>query len=326
MTEIAIILPVRNRKPLTQAILTQIYGQIDLLTLEGIEIAVVVVDDGSTDGTPAMIQQCFSSVNVVHGDGSLWWTGAICQGMKFALDILNPDYFVWLNDDIKLADNFICNLTELCQSGQIEFSIIGGIVYAKLYPSWLVFGGMHRKQFIRSIDEFGNADAIEVDMLNGNITVIPKAVVAKVGLPNADRFKHYGGDFEFVYRAKQAGFEVYLSRLLQAESDYDLLDLIRYMPPWMQWHFAKTLKEKQAIIDGFRSLKSHYNIWHCVNIDLINQDVIPWWKFELFYIRQVLKLMVRSIWSKRRVDRAFTGYFTEHKVPLEFAQLIRDKL
>ena len=115
MVLISIIIPVRNRKEITRNILTQIFTQISLNNCTS-NVSVIVVNDGSTDGTKEMIIEQFDHVHLIEGDGSLWWTGAIIQGMEYGVNKLNADYLVWLNDDISLADNFLVNLINICST------------------------------------------------------------------------------------------------------------------------------------------------------------------------------------------------------------------
>lgn len=313
MSIISIVIPVRNRKKFTNNILSQIYQQI--LPKNSNNIWVVVVDDGSTDGTQDLIRAKFPQVHLIQGDGSLWWTGAIYLGMKYAIDKLATDYFVWLNDDISISEDFIIQVEEICNSPVSQSSVISGIVCDKIHPDWIVFSGMVNKQLIRSFDYFASQDIIEVDTLNGNIAIIPRTIVDKIGLPDAERFRHYGGDFEFLFRAKKAGFKVLLSSRIQAKTDYQISDFIRYMPPWMQWYFQRSLSQRKAILTGFTNLKSHYNIWHMVNINHCDYDSIPKWKYAVYHWRQILKVIASNFWSKRKIKCDIEDYFKQQNVP-----------
>jgi GT2 family glycosyltransferase len=70
--KIFIIIPVHNRKQITLNCLKSLSKNGDLGRYH-----VVVVDDGSTDGTAEAIQALYPDIVVLHGDGNLWWTGAI---------------------------------------------------------------------------------------------------------------------------------------------------------------------------------------------------------------------------------------------------------
>jgi GT2 family glycosyltransferase len=324
MPSIAITIPVRNRSTYTQQILLQIFAQ--LPTVSANKIFVVVVDDGSTDGTSEMIQTQFPDVHLIRADGSLWWTGAICQAMTYAIQTLDTDYVLWLNDDIFLFDDFLQQLDKICQTYYQQFNIIGGIIRDKTYPNWIVFSGMVRKTFIRHLDQFTNAAELEVDTLNGNIVLIPRKVIDQIGLPSTDRFQHYGGDFEYVLRAKKAGCKILLSRQLQASTDYQSSDLIRYMPPWMQWQLSTTYSRKWNVIQGLLNLKAHHNIWHLVNIEYSIDQPIPSWKYGIFYIRQLLKIAASNLWSEDQIKRSLDDYLSHQQAPAEVKDAVRDRV
>lgn len=316
MPTISFVIPARNRKQYTQHILSQIDKQISQADCsKNFNFAVIVVDDGSTDGTREVITAEFPSVCLIKGDGSLWWTGAIVEGMKYAIEKLNTDYIIWLNDDISLADNFIQELSQICQRPNSQKSVIGGIVRDSNYSDWLVFSGVIKKKPIRTIEYLDGKEEIEIDTLNGNITVIPRQIVDQIGWPDKVKFRHYGGDFDFGNRAKKAGFKIILSSRLQATTDFQIPDLIRYMPAWMQWRLQKDIFQKYKILKGFTNLKCHYNVWHKMNIIYGDSKQIPWWRYITYYFRQILKVLVSNFWLKSKVEREIKNYLQEEKAP-----------
>ena len=74
-----IIIPVHNRKEITLKCLDTLKQNGDLD-----KYYVIVIDDGSTDGTSEAIQSLYPDVIILTGDGNLWWTGAIKKGMEYA--------------------------------------------------------------------------------------------------------------------------------------------------------------------------------------------------------------------------------------------------
>lgn len=320
MITISIIIPVRNRKTLTQQILqqlqTQIYGVSNQL-----QISVFVVDDGSTDGTAEMIRQQFPEVQLIVGDGSLWWTGAIVKGMKSALENYNPDYILWLNDDIVLSDYFLDNLAILCQQPSTSQTLTGGIVTAEAYPKWMVFGGYINNQLIRDLAAFSDQAIIEVDTLNGNIILIPKVIIHSIGLPDDHKFRHYGGDFDYSKRAQKAGFKVMLSRDINAKTSYSLQDFIRYMPPLFQWQLEPKLNQRWKIIKGLVSLKTNYNIWHMVPVIHYSQT-ISWKKYLGYFYREVRQLLFSSHRSYEKYYNDMKAYLEKNQVPQELVLAI----
>ncbi len=74
-----VIVPVHNRKAVTLRCLHHLHTN-GLPT----ETGIIVVDDGSKDGTAEAIAADFPEVKLVFGNGELYWTGGICAGMQCA--------------------------------------------------------------------------------------------------------------------------------------------------------------------------------------------------------------------------------------------------
>jgi len=265
MVLISIIIPVRNRKEITRNILTQIFTQISLNNCTS-NVLVIVVNDGSTDGTKEMIIEQFDHVHLIEGDGSLWWTGAIIQGMEYGVNKLNADYLVWLNDDISLADNFLVNLINICRDQNYQKTIVGGLIKDQTYPDWVVLSGALKRQPISNTNMLASSEELEVDVICGTMAVIPCSVVDKIGYPNVIRFPHYGGDYEYIMRAKRNGFRIILSSKLNAMTDFQISDVIRYMPYWIQWYLQPGFSRRYKILKGLVSLKSSESVWVFVNL------------------------------------------------------------
>ncbi len=95
-----IVIPVHNRKYLTNKCLNSLQRQ----TYKNFNI--IVIDDGSTDGTSKMIQNDFPGVILLHGDGNLWWTGATNMGCRYAIEN-GAKYILTLNDDVIVKHDYI---------------------------------------------------------------------------------------------------------------------------------------------------------------------------------------------------------------------------
>lgn len=97
---IYIITPVFNRKKFTENYLQALSVQTNK------NFNVVIVDDGSTDGTTEMIKEKFPNVIVLQEKGDLWWAEATNIGVKYALDE-GADYIMTLNDDTIPLEDYI---------------------------------------------------------------------------------------------------------------------------------------------------------------------------------------------------------------------------
>ncbi|KPQ36756.1 MAG: putative glycosyltransferase [Phormidesmis priestleyi Ana] len=340
MPSFGITLPVRNRKAFTTAILQQLTDQVaqqvPTHSVQPADIQIIVVDDGSHDGTPELIQQRFPKVHLLRGDGNLWWTGAIAQAMTYAASELHTDYIIWLNDDITLADDFIAQVIQHCLSlngqpnGQLNDqpndqpnnkTLIGGIVCDQQHPHWIVFGGVIAGQLINDIKQF-EQPVLGVDTLNGNIAILPTQIITDIGLPDVQRFRHYGGDFEYICRAKRNGYRVQLSKALHATTEYRPTDVIRYMPLWIQWAISPRLVDKWRVLQNLSCRRSPHNVEHMVNSIHRAKPTVPKWKYLSFYCRKLVKIIGSEFIPWPIKQRRIQAYFQRQNIPDDIIQAV----
>src|SRR3954466_15183881 len=87
---ISALITCHNRREKTVACLEALYKN----SLPTALLTVVLVDDGSTDGTSEAVAEQFPDVIIHRGDGSLFWN----KGMHIAHTIaekLDPDFYLW---------------------------------------------------------------------------------------------------------------------------------------------------------------------------------------------------------------------------------------
>lgn len=320
---IGVIIPVRNRKLLLQSILKQLEEQIASCEENIEQLLIVVVDDGSTDGTSELVAEYFPSVKVVKGDGSLWWTGGIVKGMEYAIARFDPDYFVWLNDDLCLAPDFIECLLKTCNSERYKETMVGGIVTDRTNPEWIVYSGLREGKPLRTFSHFARESELETETLAGNIAIIPRSIVDRVGLPDAKKFPQYGGDFEYVRAVRSKGFKAIVTNKLQGTTDYEVGDVIRYMPYWMQWYLQPNFARRRKIIQGLLDLKSNQNIWLFVNLQHLHSSHIPRWKYVLCYLNKIIKLLFLDLLPRDAIAKKIERYLEEWSVPAPLKEEIQ---
>ncbi len=192
-----IIIPVHNRKQITLDCLAnlQLNGDLD-------QYQVVVIDDGSSDGTSAAIQEQYSMVKILKGDGNLWWTGAIAMGMEYA-DKQGAECFIWLNDDSQTATNTLDLLVDFLQSH--PDSIVGASCYAS-ESGLLVETGFKGRSRVKALEN----EVMDVDGLSGYCVGMSASVFKRIGAPDAKKFRQYAGDGIYTLQATRAGFRAYI--------------------------------------------------------------------------------------------------------------------
>ena len=77
MDKVYIILPVCNRRNITQKFVECLKSQ----TYTNYHL--ILVDDGSIDGTEEMVRSQIESLTVIKGNGNWWWAGGLQQGVDW---------------------------------------------------------------------------------------------------------------------------------------------------------------------------------------------------------------------------------------------------
>lgn len=195
-----IIIPVHNRKETTLVCLKHLQkcGELE-------RYYVVVIDDGSSDGTAEAIQTFYPEVIILPGNGDLWWTGAIAQGMEYAYE-QGAKYFIWLNDDCLPDPGTLPQLVEFLKNH--PSTIVAPTCYTQQDNLILKKENGAKGQKAYAADP---GEIIEVDSMSGWCVGIPSEVFCQIGSPDAKKFPHYCGDDMYILKATRAGFKAYLN-------------------------------------------------------------------------------------------------------------------
>ncbi|HEU4501397.1 MAG TPA: glycosyltransferase family 2 protein [Nitrospira sp.] len=204
-----VLIPAHNNKPEVIAVLACLERQ------RSVELEVLLVDDGSTDGTREEVRRLFPLVRILSGDGSLWWTGANVIGVAHILGTAQDrDFILLLNNDVSMEDDYVSRLVECSES--LGRALVGSTIVDDQRRDRLM-AGIRLDRRLR-INQNSDRAAIEqsphdvhVDVLPGRGTLVPVEVFRRIGTFNRRRLPHYGADYEFSIRAKRAGFRLAVS-------------------------------------------------------------------------------------------------------------------
>jgi len=209
--KIAILLTCHNRKEKTYNCLLNIFKQIGFGNQ--FEIDIFLVDDYSTDGTYEVIQSHFPKVNIIQGNGYLYWNRGMHLAWETAASFKEFDYYLWLNDDTYLFNNALNILLDRSSTNSI---IVGST--KSINFDIITYGGFKNNKLL-----FPNENLQEVDYFNGNCVLIPNSVYQILG--NLDiNFHHALGDFDYGLRAKKFGIKMFISNSIvgTCESHIDI--------------------------------------------------------------------------------------------------------
>lgn len=193
---IAVLLTCHNRKEKTLACLEALFQN---HLPERFVLEVFLVDDDSTDDTSFAVKATYKEINLIQGNGALFWNRGMILAWESAIKKKDYDYYLWLNDDTTLVKSALNILLEYSQVVDNKKILVGATCSA--INGALTYSGFNFPQ--KKL--YTNGTWQNCDYFNGNIVLIPSFIYSKVGLLD-NSFHHALGDFDYGMRASKLGF------------------------------------------------------------------------------------------------------------------------
>jgi N-acetylglucosaminyl-diphospho-decaprenol L-rhamnosyltransferase len=205
----------------TRALLHQCVQSI-LDTTDHIDLEIIVVDNGSKDGSTAMVQSCFPDIRLIRNDKNLGFSAACNQGLGIMRGayacLLNPDALVCKGAfdhmlDFMKANQRIgalgCKLLDANKTQQpscFRFYTLKTV----LFDYCLLPRRLEKTRLVGAYKPQGLAKPARVDWVQGACFVISASALEEVGLLDEDFFI-YSEEVDWCYRAWQKGWEVWFT-------------------------------------------------------------------------------------------------------------------
>lgn len=210
--KVAVLLTCHNRKDKTIACLSSFY-EADLPSTH--QFDVYLTDDGSTDGTSQAVQSSFPKVNIINGNGNLFWAGGMRSAWSEAISTNHYDAFLLLNDDVILKKDFFINIMAAERYAIMETGkkgiYSGATIDTKTQQT--TYGGSKIKtnHFIVRHDLLSPGDKPqECEITNANILWVDRSVVDEIGILDS-KYTHGIADYDYSLKAHKKGFPIYLA-------------------------------------------------------------------------------------------------------------------
>jgi GT2 family glycosyltransferase len=208
---IAVLMASHNRRSHTIDCLSALF---DRVIGEDIPIEVILVDDGSTDGTAEEVRARFPDVRILSGSGALYWSGAIRLAIAAAMQG-NYTHCLLLNDDTNLYPHALSTLVRTMKNLTARDGRQPIVVGTTEDPEHKVYSYGGRKclrpgNALYQAPVAPDLDPRPCDTFNGNCVLIPAQAMRLLG--NLDpAFSHGMGDFDLGLRARNLGIAVFVA-------------------------------------------------------------------------------------------------------------------
>jgi GT2 family glycosyltransferase len=174
-------------------------------------LRILVVDNGSTDGSPELISSEFPMIEQIHNTENLGFARGYNLGMKHALNA-GADFIFIINNDATVAPETISNLIQY--SGP-KTGIIAPLINYADHPNLIwSSGGLTNSWNLEKHDPYyeitdqGNWEPVLTrDFVTGCAMLFPKNTLSQVGYFD-ENFHLYYEDMDLCFRVRKAGLDI----------------------------------------------------------------------------------------------------------------------
>jgi hypothetical protein len=224
-------------------------GCLDALEQQTQSHSVVVVDNGSTDGSGEFVERHYPEVSLLSLDHNQGFAGGVNRGIEIALE-RKSDFVALLNNDAIVEKDWLEKLVDAMQQDPKIGIVTSKILRqgSNLIHSTGDFYSIWAMPFPRGLDEidvgqYDDKNHGEVFAGSGGASLYRVGMLEKIGLFDEDYFAYYE-DTDISFRAHVAGWRV------------------RYEPKAVVHHFVGGTSSKISGFTHYHSVKNlHLLYW-----------------------------------------------------------------
>lgn len=172
---------------------------------------VILVDNGSEDGSPAFFKEKYPETTLIENEENLGFTGGNNTAIACALK-RDFDYVLLLNNDTIVDPSFLTKMIEVAEARE-DVGMLNPKIFFYDFPELLWYGG-GRISFFKGVEHFGFQQKVtpeldcerEVTFITGCAFLIKRKVLEEVG-PLDDRLFIYCEDLDWSFRVREAGYK-----------------------------------------------------------------------------------------------------------------------
>jgi GT2 family glycosyltransferase len=187
-----------------------------VLSQQGAEAELLVVDNGSTDGSAALVRDRYPAAQLVENSRNLGFAAGMNVGMRLLREVPEPpDVVVLLNQDTVVAPDWLQNIL-LPFEQDARIAAVGCKIY---YPdgrtlqhagAWLEPGrAIPRHYGYGELDEGQYDQPRDLEWATGAALALRRSAIDEVGLFDEGYSPAYMEDVDLCWRLRRAGYRVH---------------------------------------------------------------------------------------------------------------------
>ena len=251
-----------------------------LETLNAESFSIILVDNGSTDGSVEHFQRELPGIALLQTGANLGFGGGCNVGIRHAL-ALGAEYIWLVNSDATVDADALTALVQLADSNP-KLGAVGSVLFDADAPNRVQLWGGGRVNLWLGRSNHRLAPG-RLDFVSGASLLLRRAALEQVGLLDSAQFFMYWEDTDLGFRLRQAGWQLAVA----AGSKI--------------WH------KQSASLGMGNPLLDEYATRSCVRF-LKRHAPMPWISVHLMLIRMVVKRILVA--RPDRLAAVLRGYRT----------------
>jgi GT2 family glycosyltransferase len=245
MQKIFILMPVHGRCAVTERFIDCLVAQ----TYPSFEL--VLIDDGSRDGTRKMVEGKIKNLTVLSGTGNWWWAGSLQQGINLLKrrGVEGNAIVMFANDDITFEPEFLKNAVDILNESDSVLLLphvrdeISGVPQESG-----VHADLRKQKFVIA------SSPDEVNCLSTRGLFMRMKDLRRIGDFHPRLLPHYWSDYEFTIRARRKGLSLRTSAAIAIGLDHSQTGFRELEDAGFAEFFAKVFSKRATLNPVYQSM------------------------------------------------------------------------
>ena len=212
--KVFVLLPVHNRKETTLRFIECLKEQFHK------NLTLILIDDGSTDGTSDSVIESYDKTVIIRGNGNLWWAGALQKGMDWIRNnkVNSDDMVLIMNDDTTFEPDFISIGIKILLENKRALLTATGFNIKTSIPEDV--GGYYLNW--KNLNFIETFDLEKINCLSTRGLILRASDFLDIGRFHIKLLPHYLSDLEFTMRAQELGYKLIVKSEFKINIDFQL--------------------------------------------------------------------------------------------------------